>query len=129
MTIIKKEMIKYKERETILYDFGNLTLACTTLQVDINELDYCLYIDVYSSISINQKTIIEKMKNLRGLKYKMLPLFIRNHTYTEKRFNFFEIKEEGFEIDDEAIKFLEEIKEETNECLKDACEEQIKNHF
>ena len=130
MITIKKEMIKYEDRETILYDnFDGSTLAYTKLQVDIKELDYYVNIDVYSSLSINQKEIIENMSNLRGLKYKMLPSLLENHTYKEKRFTFFDIDKDGLDFDDEAIKFLEEIKEETNEYLKDACEEQIKNHF
>ncbi|WP_416820631.1 hypothetical protein [Delftia tsuruhatensis] len=73
------------------------------------------------------------MQNLKGLKFKMLPILLRNHTYTEKRTCFFKVKEEGLEFDkddikfnDDAIKFLEQIREGTDELLKEVIEEQIK---
>lgn len=135
MMAIKKEMIKKTENKNFLNDdYDELTFGLTDLRVFNRELSCFINVDVYSSIKIDQQAIIEKMKKLKGLKFKMLPVLLKNHIYIGERACFFEVDEEeqyGHDIkfDDEIIKILEGVRDETDQLLKDTVEEQIKNYF
>ena len=137
MITIKKEMIKLSDNNNFLNeDYDNFVFGVKDLTVFIEELNLSIYIYVYSSIKIDQQKIIEKMTNLSGLKFKMLPTLLENHTYKQKIEFIYEIDDDNsnfdtknIKLDDESIKFLEEIKNEADELLKETIEEQIKNHF
>ncbi len=135
---ITKEMIEkaITKAEIFIQDLDGTNVMNMRLGVEHSDCDIDIRFDVNSNNAIDKDSIIEKMENLRNLKWKMMSNLISSHTVKIDRVAYPLIDlficiydEDDLIFEPDAMELLEQTADSLNTTLNDAIEESIKQYF